>query len=379
MIQGAGVVVFRKNGVRDECIIVRQSRKNYGFPKGGREEGETILQTAIRELREETGLIAGQHVSVFKRDIIQEKNDRRRITVGYYVGAVREDVCKEFEFTFDPFEIDEVKWMSLPEAFDVLLPRRQSVLEEAHRYWLSSAPKETVEAEKEEQKHEDRRLWLSKTLSWVLRYKLRDSFLDLHASPEGFVSIHELLTKVPILVAKNVTAEEIQTVATAGDYPRFEIKDKMVRAIPTSAVPTGPKWQRLTDLRKLPLCVHGVTQRTWQLMQQGLGLERGSKKYLYFSTEESRCKGAVKIHVNMRDAISFARIEFQRCTDNPSMLRSRGDLFGRIPWAFLCQLHDLNKKETVKDPSMSAGTGYGSTLSTTTAIKSPAFTGTVSV
>ena len=41
-----------------KIIVVEQNGNSWAFPKGGIEEGETMFETALREIREETGLSA---------------------------------------------------------------------------------------------------------------------------------------------------------------------------------------------------------------------------------------------------------------------------------------------------------------------------------
>jgi len=55
MILSAGVVVVRNENGRWEFLLLRAFR-NWDFPKGEAEPGESPLETAVRETREETGL-----------------------------------------------------------------------------------------------------------------------------------------------------------------------------------------------------------------------------------------------------------------------------------------------------------------------------------
>ena len=53
----AGAVVFTREAGEPRFVIVESlSSGVHGFPKGRMEEGETDLETALREVREETGL-----------------------------------------------------------------------------------------------------------------------------------------------------------------------------------------------------------------------------------------------------------------------------------------------------------------------------------
>jgi 8-oxo-dGTP pyrophosphatase MutT (NUDIX family) len=54
----AGGVVFRRDADGPRFLLIRDSYKNWGFPKGHLEATETPDVAAVREVREETGLRA---------------------------------------------------------------------------------------------------------------------------------------------------------------------------------------------------------------------------------------------------------------------------------------------------------------------------------
>jgi 8-oxo-dGTP pyrophosphatase MutT (NUDIX family) len=56
----AGGVVYRVEGGRPLFLLIRDSYRNWGFPKGHLEDGERAEAAALREVREETGLEALQ-------------------------------------------------------------------------------------------------------------------------------------------------------------------------------------------------------------------------------------------------------------------------------------------------------------------------------
>jgi 8-oxo-dGTP pyrophosphatase MutT (NUDIX family) len=52
----AGGIVFRRDGERTLILLIRDSYRNWGFPKGHVEDGEEPGSAALREVGEETGL-----------------------------------------------------------------------------------------------------------------------------------------------------------------------------------------------------------------------------------------------------------------------------------------------------------------------------------
>ena len=62
---GAGGVVFNKKG---KVLLLRHRNGDWVFPKGHVEKGETLLETAIREIEEESGVNAYADEDSFKLD-----------------------------------------------------------------------------------------------------------------------------------------------------------------------------------------------------------------------------------------------------------------------------------------------------------------------
>lgn len=56
MLVSAGGVVYRNRGGRIEVFFIKDSFGRWSFPKGKMQLGETLAETAVREIREEIGL-----------------------------------------------------------------------------------------------------------------------------------------------------------------------------------------------------------------------------------------------------------------------------------------------------------------------------------
>lgn len=63
MIHSAGAVLYTVIDGERRYVLVREKNGSYGLPKGHVEPGESLDQTALREVREETGVVATLHGS----------------------------------------------------------------------------------------------------------------------------------------------------------------------------------------------------------------------------------------------------------------------------------------------------------------------------
>lgn len=102
----------------ESVFIVRHKAGDYwGFPKGHQEEGETPLTTALRELKEETGLEADQvdetHPFIEAYAFRRGKDDIKK-TVVYYVAHVVGEAVHLAE------DVTEGKWVPLAQASEAL-------------------------------------------------------------------------------------------------------------------------------------------------------------------------------------------------------------------------------------------------------------------
>ena len=126
-----GVVVARQTDAGWVTLMLRAFH-HWDFPKGIRERGEEPLQTAIREVAEETGLT----------DLSFDWGDRffetgpysRGKTARYYLARTTQDevVMGLSPETGKP-EHHEWKWVSFDEAYDMASPRVRTVVQWARQ------------------------------------------------------------------------------------------------------------------------------------------------------------------------------------------------------------------------------------------------------
>ena len=108
---GGAVISFRE-GTAFVALIATRGRTRWGLPKGAVAEGETSEQAALREVREETGLVA---------NIVKPLD-----TIEYFFRASGTLIRKRVDFYLMMFvdgeltpqlsEVDDVEWVELPEA-----------------------------------------------------------------------------------------------------------------------------------------------------------------------------------------------------------------------------------------------------------------------
>jgi 8-oxo-dGTP diphosphatase len=95
--------------IRDGCVLLvhRPQYDDWTFPKGKLESGESWEDAAVREVEEETGVLAeaGQVVgSTFYNDRYGRAKEAR-----YFLMATSDDAHPQNE-------VDEVRWVPLEEA-----------------------------------------------------------------------------------------------------------------------------------------------------------------------------------------------------------------------------------------------------------------------
>ena len=101
--------------IKDEKILMVQENKgHWGLPKGHIEENETDIQTAIREVKEETGLdvTLDENRNYEINYIVDEEIDKK---VVYFIAtSVKGDIVRQES------EINQIKWVPISEAVDTI-------------------------------------------------------------------------------------------------------------------------------------------------------------------------------------------------------------------------------------------------------------------
>lgn len=128
--ESAGVIPIHEES--GDILLVRHRAGHWGLPKGHIEAGESLEQTARRELAEETGIrdvvLTGE--PIVKRYLITRNGTPVDKTVSYFVGTVyTKDV------TIQEDELQDFVWLPYKEALERLTYQEsKEVLESAYRF-----------------------------------------------------------------------------------------------------------------------------------------------------------------------------------------------------------------------------------------------------
>lgn len=113
-IRAAGGVVTRDGPDGTEVAVVHRTRHDdWSLPKGKLDEGESYEQAAVREVEEEIGCRV--RLERYLGSTTYEVRGRSKL-VRYWQMAVDGEAVADP----DPAEIDEVRWLAVPEALRLL-------------------------------------------------------------------------------------------------------------------------------------------------------------------------------------------------------------------------------------------------------------------
>lgn len=127
--KSCGAVVYKKDISELKFLIIKQEKGHFTFPKGHVEKDETEEETAIREIKEETGI-----------DVILDK-DFRKVSTYFPEPNIIKDVIffvAESKSGFEipqKTEVEKIMWLDLHEAIAILTYNRdKEILNDAYNY-----------------------------------------------------------------------------------------------------------------------------------------------------------------------------------------------------------------------------------------------------
>lgn len=110
MEKSCGCIIIKDNKV----LLIKQTEGHWGFSKGQVEKSETEVETAIREVKEETNLDV--KIDTNKRYIMEYVTNKGKLKqvvlfiAKYTCGEIKAQKC----------EVNDVKWLDFDEAIETI-------------------------------------------------------------------------------------------------------------------------------------------------------------------------------------------------------------------------------------------------------------------
>jgi bis(5'-nucleosidyl)-tetraphosphatase len=132
--QSMGVIVFFLFPRSVKYLIIKHRKGHWAFPKGHAEKGETKLETALRELKEETGV---SRINLLKKSVLLKEvykfADKKGVKilkkVDYFIAEAKSRKVK-----IDYNEVTNFRWATLKSGIEkVTFDESKSVLKKADK------------------------------------------------------------------------------------------------------------------------------------------------------------------------------------------------------------------------------------------------------
>lgn len=135
-----GVITFRKEGRGIRYLLLHHSGQYWNFPKGRQEKGEEELDSALRELEEETGIIKVKITDGFRDEYDYDFDTEIK-------GGTKEKIYKKAIFFIGEVDDEKVKvsdehldygWFDFETAMKrIFFQEGQDQLKRAHQFLLN--------------------------------------------------------------------------------------------------------------------------------------------------------------------------------------------------------------------------------------------------
>lgn len=109
--KSCGCIVLNE---KKEILLILHNAGHWGLPKGHVEEGETEVQTAIREIKEETNIDVEVNTN-YRYSMIYSPKENVEKEVIYFIAKNISNNCKpQIE------EVQDIKWLDIDNAIETI-------------------------------------------------------------------------------------------------------------------------------------------------------------------------------------------------------------------------------------------------------------------
>lgn len=114
--KSCGAIVFRRFHGNIQILLIKHINSgHWSFPKGHIENNETETETAVREIKEETGIDVYID-SGFRETVTYSPRKDAKKEVVYFVARAR-----NYDYTPQLEEISEIRWVGIGQAHNLLV------------------------------------------------------------------------------------------------------------------------------------------------------------------------------------------------------------------------------------------------------------------
>lgn len=216
-IKAAGVVCWRQQKTKLEFLLVNRDKYgDWSFPKGKQDPGELLVETAVREMYEETGikLKLGRKLKVAKYKVSNGEDKE----VHYWASKIKEKAWKKSKFQPNE-EIQKLEWVEYDKAKTILTyPHDKELAVQAAKLWRDGLL-------------ETRSLVILRHAKATPRTNWKDGEASRPLLPEGMMQAKKLAKTLMCFGPKRVISSPWQRcVSTVEPYAKLAKKKIILRS-----------------------------------------------------------------------------------------------------------------------------------------------------
>jgi len=127
--KSCGAVVYKLENDQYKFLIIKQTKGHYSFPKGHVEDNETEIETAIREIKEETNIDVEIDSNFRVVHTYSPKPNVMKDVVYFIAKAINFDTHAQFE------EVTEIMWLDYDQALQIIsYDNSKELLKQSYEY-----------------------------------------------------------------------------------------------------------------------------------------------------------------------------------------------------------------------------------------------------